>query len=96
MKAKFIYSSNTIVYSSTIIEGSYTLWFNFVFFFQIKFVVKQLTDDDTAITSPTPPTASIGETDFINQESHAVAQAFAEPEEACSEVKRKKSILILF
>lgn len=41
---------------------------------------------DSILTSPTPPTASIGETEFVNQESHAIAQAFAEPEEACSEV----------
>lgn len=45
---------------------------------------KQAADED--ITSPTPPTASLGETDFINQQSHAIAQALAQPEEACSEV----------
>lgn len=49
-------------------------------------------DDEEAavqedITSPTPPTASLGEKDFINQQSHAIAQALAEPEEACSEVR---------
>lgn len=38
------------------------------------------------ITSPTPPTASLGEAEFTNQESHAIAQAFAEPEEVCTEV----------
>lgn len=38
------------------------------------------------ITSPTPPTASIGETDFVHQQSHAIAQAFVEPEEVCTEV----------
>lgn len=43
-------------------------------------------EDDAIITSPTPPTASLGETDFFNQQSHAIAQALAEPEEACSEV----------
>ena len=43
--------------------------------------------EDAFITSPTPPTASLGETDFINQQSHAIAQALAEPEEACSEVR---------
>lgn len=52
-----------------------------------QFHHQEFVDDEAAITSPTPPTASIGETDLINQESHAVAQAFAEPVEACSEVK---------
>lgn len=47
---------------------------------------KQAVDEDALLTSPTPPTAPLGETDFVNQESHAIAQAFAEPEEACSEV----------
>ncbi|XP_031630592.1 uncharacterized protein LOC116345413 [Contarinia nasturtii] len=42
------------------------------------------------ITSPTPPTASIGETDFVNQQSHAIAQAFAEPEEVCTELLEEK------
>lgn len=46
--------------------------------------VKPAADED--ITSPTPPTTSLGEIDFINQESHAIAQAFVEPEEVCSEV----------
>lgn len=46
--------------------------------------LKQAAEED--ITSPTPPTASLGETDFINQQSHAIAQAFAQPEESCSEV----------
>lgn len=44
-------------------------------------------EEDAILTSPTPPTASLGETvDFVNHESHAIAQAFAEPEEACTEV----------
>lgn len=45
-------------------------------------------EDDTAVTSPTPPTASLGEIELIHlpEESHVVAQAYAEPEEACSEV----------
>lgn len=47
---------------------------------------KASAEEDAFLTSPTPPTASIGESDFVNQESHAIAQAFAEPEEACSEV----------
>lgn len=47
------------------------------------------------ITSPTPPTVSLGETDFINQQSHAIAQAFAQPEEACSEVMKISCVLIL-
>lgn len=38
------------------------------------------------ITSPTPPTATFNETEFINQQSHALAQAIAQPEEACTEV----------
>lgn len=46
---------------------------------------KQFNEDE--ITSPTPPTASLGEADFIEpEESHAEAQALAEPEEACSEL----------
>lgn len=51
-----------------------------------KEALKQAIDEDAVITSPTPPTASLGETDLINQESHAIAQALAEPEEACTEV----------
>lgn len=49
---------------------------------------QQFVEDDTAFTSPTPPTASLGEIELIHhsEESHAVAQAYAEPEEACSEV----------
>lgn len=45
-------------------------------------------EDDSAVTSPTPPTASLGEIELIQhpEESHAVAEAYAEPEEACSEV----------
>lgn len=49
-------------------------------------VASAVVQEDAIITSPTPPTASLGETDFINQQSHAIAQALAEPEEACSEV----------
>lgn len=43
-------------------------------------------EEEAIITSPTPPTASLGEAEFTNQESHAIAQAFAEPEEVCTEV----------
>lgn len=50
--------------------------------------------EDAIITSPTPPTASLGETDFINQQSHAIAQALAEPEEACSEVSVNCSVFV--
>lgn len=38
------------------------------------------------ISSSPPPTATFGETEFINQQSHALAQAIAQPEEACTEV----------
>lgn len=43
------------------------------------------------ITSPTPPTASIGEVDIgQTEESHAISQAIAvETEELCSEVKNQ-------
>lgn len=53
---------------------------------------KQAAEED--ITSPTPPTASLGETDFVNQQSHAIAQAFAQPEEACSEVSVTRAICV--
>lgn len=36
--------------------------------------------------SPTPPTATFSETDFIHQQSDALAQTIASPEEACIEV----------
>lgn len=55
---------------------------------------KEVAEGD--ITSPTPPTASLGETDFINQQSHAIAQAFAQPEEACSEVSAPQSNICIF
>lgn len=42
--------------------------------------------EEADIISSTPPTASASEIDLIHQESHAIAQAFVEPEEVCSEV----------
>lgn len=46
---------------------------------------QHIDEHESFVTSPTPPTASLGAADFI-EPSHAVAQAFAEPEEACVEV----------
>lgn len=48
-----------------------------------------LKEEDISLpTSPPPPptTATFGETEFISQQSHALAQAIAQPEEACTEV----------
>lgn len=52
-------------------------------------------EEDAIITSPTPPTAPLGEPDFINQQSHAIAQALAEPEEACSEVSGIQFVFLI-
>lgn len=46
---------------------------------------QQIDEPESLVASPTPPTASLVDVDFIAP-SHAVVQAFVEPEEACVEV----------
>lgn len=38
------------------------------------------------IASPTPPTATFSETEFIEQQSHDLAETIAQPEKSCTEV----------
>lgn len=54
--------------------------------------------EDTAspTTPPPPPTATFTETDFTNQESHALAQTIAQPEEAGTEVCSCSTYKVIF